>query len=62
MSKIEALEAEIKNLPRHEALELHDWLAEYLESELELKPEFIASIERGKKEIQAGQTRVRKPL
>ena len=60
MSKLEAIESEVRNLPRTEALQLQDWLAEYLEDEAELNPEFVASIERGKADLREGRVRVRK--
>jgi len=36
-----------QKLPVEQARELQDWLADYLEDNAELNPEFIASIERG---------------
>lgn len=60
MSKLEAIEKEVRNLPRAEALELQDWLADYLEDEAPLNPEFVASIERGQADLRAGRARIRK--
>ncbi len=60
MSKLEVIETEVRNLPRDQALELQDWLAEYLEDDAELNPEFLASIERGKADLREGRVRVRK--
>lgn len=60
MSKLETIETEVRNLPREEAFKLQDWLAEYLEAEAELNPEFVASIERGKADLREGRVRVRK--
>jgi hypothetical protein len=57
MSKLEAIESEVRNLPREQALELQDWLAEYLEDKAELDPEFVASIERGKADLREGRVR-----
>jgi hypothetical protein len=37
MSKLEAIEAEVRKLPPEQAAQLQDWLAEYLEDEAELK-------------------------
>ena len=34
MSKLEAIEGEIRALPREKAEELQDWLSEYLEDQL----------------------------
>jgi len=61
MSKLEVIEAEVQSLPREQARELQDWLADYLEDNAELNPEFIASIERGKEDLRAGRVRVRQP-
>ena len=51
MSKLEAIEAEVRALPREQALELQDWLADFLEDSAELKEEFAASIERGEADL-----------
>jgi hypothetical protein len=59
MSKLEIIETEVRNLPREEAFKLQDWLAEYLEDQAELNPEFVASIERGKADLREGRVRVR---
>jgi hypothetical protein len=61
MSKLEAIETEVRNLPREQAHELQDWLADYLEDDAEINPEFIASIERGKADVREGRSRVRHP-
>jgi hypothetical protein len=61
MSKLEAIETEVRNLPREQAMKLQDWLADYLEDEAELSPEFVASIERGKADLREGKFRTRKP-
>jgi hypothetical protein len=58
MSARESIEQEIKALPREEALELQDWLAEYLDDREELAPEFVAAIERGKQDVQQGRVRL----
>ena len=47
MSTLEAIEVEVRRLPPEQAMELQDWLADYLEDQAELNPEFVASIERG---------------
>jgi hypothetical protein len=41
-------------------MQLQDWLANYLEDEAELTPEFVASIERGQADLREGRVRVRK--
>ena len=61
MSKLEAIEAEIRALPREKAEELQDWLSEYLEDQAELNADFVKSIERGKADLKAGRVRVEKP-
>ena len=58
MSKLEAIESEIRALPLEEAEELQDWLSEYLENRAELNPSFVESIERGKADLKAGRVRV----
>ena len=60
MSKLELIEAEVRGLPREQVVELQDWLADYLEEAAELKPEFVASIERGQADLRAGRVRVQK--
>ena len=60
MSKIEAIEAEVRKLSPEQALELQNWLADYLEDEAELNPEFVASIERGQADLREGRVRVRR--
>jgi hypothetical protein len=60
MSKLEAIETEVRHLPRADVLQLQDWLADYLEDQAELNPEFVASIERGKADLREGRARVRK--
>jgi len=59
MSAIESIEAEVRKLPREHAVQLRDWLADYLEDVAELNPEFVASIERGEADLREGRVRVR---
>ncbi len=61
MSKLEAIEAEVRKLPLEQAAKLQDWLADYLEDLAELNPEFVASIERGNADIREGRVRVHRP-
>lgn len=61
MSKLEAIETEIRGLPREQAEELQDWLSEYLEDRAELSPAFVESIERGRADLRAGRVQVEKP-
>ena len=60
MSKLEAIEAEVRKLPPEQALHLQDWLADYLEDQADLNPEFVASIERGQADLGEGRVRVHK--
>jgi hypothetical protein len=41
MSTLEAIENEVRKLPREQALQLQDWLSEYLEDRADLTPEFV---------------------
>ena len=59
MSTVKEIQAEVRRLPAEEALELMDWLAEYLENQAELDPEFVANIERGQADLRDGRVRVR---
>ena len=61
MSTVKEIQAEVRRLPAEEALELMDWLSEYLENQAELDPEFVASIERGQSDLRDGRVRVRQP-
>ncbi len=61
MSKLEAIEAEVRNLPLEQAAKLHDWLADYLEDSAELNPAFVASIERGNADLRDGRVRIHRP-
>ncbi len=61
MSKVDAIEAEVRKLPLEQVVELRDWLADYLEDSAELNPEFVASIERGNADLREGRARVHHP-
>jgi len=61
MSTVKEIQAEVRRLPAEEALELMDWLSEYLENQAELDPEFVASIERGQSDLRDGCVRIRQP-
>ena len=61
MSTVKEIQAEVRRLPAEEALELMDWLAEYLENQAELDPAFVASIERGQADLREGRVRVSQP-
>ncbi|NJM55083.1 MAG: hypothetical protein HC841_03435 [Verrucomicrobiae bacterium] len=57
MSTVGEIESAVRQLPVEQARELQDWLADYLEDEAELSPEFLASIERGREDLAAGRVR-----
>ena len=61
MKTLEQVEAEVRKLSLQEQERLRDWLENLLEDRLELKEEFKAEIEAGKKDIAEGRYRVRKP-
>ncbi|HZQ47069.1 MAG TPA: hypothetical protein VFC07_08660 [Verrucomicrobiae bacterium] len=62
MSTIQEIESAIQRLSKDEMREIHDWLENVLEDELELREEFKARIETSEREMQAGkQPRVRRP-
>jgi hypothetical protein len=61
MSRVEKIEAQVRQLPTKEALELMDWLSDYLEDQAQLNPDFVASIERGQSALREGRVRVRQP-
>ncbi len=60
MKTLEQIENEVRNLSPREQEQLRDWLQNLLEDRLELKDEFKAEIEAGKKDIAEGRSRVRK--
>ncbi len=55
MSALESIESQILALPKQQAEQLQDWLADYLEAEAELSELFVQSIERGRADLEAGQ-------
>jgi hypothetical protein len=57
MSTVAEIEAAIIRLPVKDAEELREWL----EDQMEMTPEFEASIERGKSDLAAARTRVVRP-
>ena len=61
MKKLEQIEAEVQKLTTQQQEQLRDWLENLLDDRLELKEEFKAEIEAGKKDIAEGHYRVRKP-
>lgn len=61
MSAVEVIEERIKQLPAAEVAELRDWLDDYLEDLQPLSAEFVASIERGQRDLADGRVRVENP-
>jgi hypothetical protein len=58
-SDVQEIEEAIQTLPRKEVERLREWIENYLEDQLEVSDEFAARVERGKKDIEAGNIRVR---
>ena len=61
MSQVETIEQEIRRLPKEEARALQEWLEDYLEDLQEMRPEFIARLDRSQKDLADGKGRVVKP-
>jgi hypothetical protein len=62
MSTVSEIETALSRLSREEMLQVHDWLENFLEDQLEMKEEFVAKIERSEAEMKAGlRPRVRQP-
>ena len=57
MSNVAEIEAAITALSIREAEEVREWLEQWLEDQQEMRPEFLASIERGKADIAEGNSR-----
>jgi hypothetical protein len=58
-SDLQEIEQAIRTLPRGQIEQIRDWIENFLEDQFELTDEFKASIERGKEDIAARNTRVR---
>jgi hypothetical protein len=62
MSKVEQIEAELRNLSPEDLKRVRDWLDDFAEDQLEFTPEFEASVRESEREMAAGlRPRVRKP-
>jgi hypothetical protein len=61
MSTVQEIESAVRKLPRAELVKLSEWIQDLLEDGKEFTDEFKASIERGKRDIAEGRTRLRKP-
>lgn len=58
MSQVEALEQVIRTLPKEQVRELQEWLQDYLEDLEELRPEFVARLDRAQDQLDEGKGRV----
>jgi hypothetical protein len=62
MSTVQEIESAIERLSKAEMFEIHEWLENMLEDQLELKEEFKARIETSEREMQQGKRpRLRQP-
>ncbi len=61
MSTVQEIQAAIPRLSRAERQELHAWLEEFMEEELELTDEVKAKLDESRREIAAGRYTVRQP-
>ncbi|MSU51611.1 MAG: hypothetical protein EXS37_21400 [Opitutus sp.] len=58
MSHVETIEQTIRTLPKEQVLELQEWLQNYLEDLEEMRPEFIARLDRAQHQLDEGKGRV----
>lgn len=61
MSTVQEIEAAIPRLKREEIEALQDWIADYLEDQLELTDEVKARLDQSRREIVAGNFTIRQP-
>jgi len=61
MKTLQQIENEVRKLSPQEQEQLRDWLENLLEDRLELRDQFKAEIEAGKKDIAEGRYRIHKP-
>jgi len=61
MSQVESIEGEIRQLPAEQVRALQEWIADYLEDLEEVRPEFIARLDRAQQQLDEGKGRVAKP-
>ncbi len=62
MSTVVEIETALSRLSPEEMRQVHEWLENVLEDQLEMKEEFVAKIEQSEKELFAGKRpRVRQP-
>ncbi len=51
MSQVEAIEQTIRTLPLEQVRELQEWLQDYLEDLEEMRPEFVARLDRAQQQL-----------
>lgn len=62
MSTVKEIESAIQRLSKREMQEIHEWLENVLEDQLEMRKEFKTQIEASQKEMKEGKRpRVRQP-
>jgi hypothetical protein len=62
MSKVEQVEAELRQLSQGELRQIREWLDDVIEDELEFTPEFEKSIQQAERDMAKGTSaRVREP-
>jgi hypothetical protein len=54
MSTAQEIREAIPKLSREEIQEVHDWIEDYLEDQLELSDDVIAKLDQSRREIAAG--------
>ena len=55
MSKVERIEAELKELSVAELHQIRDWLDDFVEDSLEFTPEFEAAVSQSEREMPASR-------
>ena len=62
MSKVEQMEAELRQLSQGELRQIREWLDDVIEDDLEFTPEFEKSIQQAERDMAKGMgARVREP-
>ena len=58
MSQVETIEQSIRTLPKEQVRELQEWLQNYLDDLEEMRPEFVARLDRAQQQLDEGKGRV----
>ena len=61
MSTVKEIQTAIPNLPREEVEQIHQWIDDYVEDQLELSDEVKAKLDQSRAEIAAGRYTTRQP-